>query len=242
MKFKYLTATITGIEQETPSVRTFTLDTTVGAKPGQYVMLWMPGVNEKPFGVVTNNPLRLSIANVGPFTQKVHLLQVGDVMTFRGPYGTAFRVSGNHPLLVGGGYGVVPLYLLAQFFSPALRRKTTVVIGAKKKSDLAFISKFKKLGCLVQATTDDGSFGFHGFSTEIAAKIITGGRTDSIYSCGPEIMMKKIAGMANAMHVPCQVSVERHFKCGGMGLCGSCGLNGKLVCVQGPVFPGSVLL
>lgn len=242
MKFKYQTAKITKIKDETPRVKTFTLDVSVSALPGQYVMVWMPGINEKPFGVVTNNPLRLSIANVGPFTQKVHELHVGDVMTFRGPYGSAFRVHGKQPLLVGGGYGVVPLYLLAQSFSLSVRKHTTVVIGARTKKDLAFVSLFRALGCRVQTSTDDGSTGFHGFSTDVAQKIIATGLCDSVYACGPEVMMKKVVQMSHAAGIVCQVSMERHFKCGGMGLCGSCSFQGKLVCVDGPVFSGEVLL
>lgn len=242
MKFSYQTAKITHIERETRRLKTFTLNTSIAAKPGQYVMLWAPGINEKPFGVLTANPLRLSIANVGLFTQYIHTLKVGDKMTFRGPYGSSFTIRGKRPLLVGGGYGVVPLYLLAQSFSAAVRRKTTMVIGAKTKKDLAFVSKFKSLGCRVQTSTDDGSVGFHGFSTDVVNKILHSDQTDSIYACGPESMMKKIAFMARETHTPCQVSVERYFKCGGMGLCGSCSFNGKLVCVDGPVFPGSALL
>jgi len=242
MKFNYQTANIIDIKRETPRVKTFTLDISVQAKPGQYVMLWMPGVNEKPFGVVTNNPLRLSIASVGPFTQKVHRLSVGDKMTFRGPYGSAFRIQGKHPLLVGGGYGVVPLYLLAQSYPPSVRKNISIVIGARIKSDLAFVSKFKTLGCHVFVSTDDGSAGYRGVSTDVAAKFLDKQNIDSVYACGPEPMMKKISHMAREARILCQVSVERHFKCGGMGLCGSCSLNGKLVCVDGPVFPGSVLL
>jgi dihydroorotate dehydrogenase electron transfer subunit len=242
MKFSYQTAKIISIKRETPRVKTFTLNTSLAAKPSQYVMLWAPGINEKPFGVVTNNPLRLSIAKVGSFTEHIHTLKVGDKMTFRGPYGSSFHVAGRHPLLVGGGYGVVPLYLLTQAFSPSVRRKTTVIIGAKTKKDLAFISKFRSLGCRVQTSTDDGTFGFHGFSTDLAKKVIQSGQIDSVYACGPEPMMKKVAEMSREDRIPCQVSLERHFKCGGMGICGSCSFNGKLVCVDGPVFPGSLLL
>jgi len=241
MKFKYQSAKITSITAETSRVKTFTLDVTTDAKPGQYVMLWMPGVNEKPFGVVTNSPLRVSIAKVGPFTEAVHKLKVGDTMTFRGPFGSAFQLTGTRPLLVGGGYGVVPLYLLAQTFSPAVRRKTIVVIGAKTKKDLTFVAKFKSLGCRVLTSTDDGTAGYKGFSTQVAQQVIDKEKRNSIYACGPEVMIQKVAVMAHTAHIPCEVSVERHFKCGGMGLCGSCHFKGKLVCVDGPVFPGSVL-
>ncbi len=242
MKFNYRTVKITKIVKETPRVNTYTLDAVMNAKPGQYVMLWIPGENEKPFGVVANNPLQLSIARVGPFTEKVHKLKVGDVMTIRGPNGSAFRILGRRPLLVGGGYGVVPLFLLAQSFTPAIRKKTVVVIGAKTTSDLAFVSRFAALGCTVKISTDDGSVGHKGFSTDLAQNILKTEKIDSMYACGPELMMKKVARMAKDKRIPSQVSIERHFKCGGMGLCGSCHFNGKLVCVDGPVFPGNVLL
>jgi dihydroorotate dehydrogenase electron transfer subunit len=192
--------------------------------------------------VVTNNPVRLTIAKVGPFTEQVHKLKVGDSMTFRGPYGSPFTVRGKHPLLVGGGYGVAPLYLLAQVFSASVRKNITVVIGAKTKSDLAFITKFKALGCRVLVATDDGTAGKKGFSTDIVGSLLKKIKLDSIYTCGPEIMMKKVAAMAKDGHIFCEVSVERHFKCGGMGLCGSCHIGGLLACVDGPVFPGSILL
>ncbi len=242
MKFSYQTAKIIGIKKETSRVRTFTLNTAIKAKPGQYVMLWIPGINEKPFGVVSNDPLRLSIAKVGTFTQKVHQLKVGDTMTFRGPYGSPFQIQGKYPLLVCGGYGVVPLYLLAQSFAASSRKNICVVIGAKTKSDLPFLSRFKALGCRVFVSTDDGTAGRKGFSTDLAATIVREQKIDSVYTCGPEIMMKKVAQMAHNQGIFCQVSVERHFKCGGMGLCGSCSINGKLACVDGPVFSGNILL
>lgn len=242
MKHNYITAKIISIKEETPRVRTFTLNTTLKAKPGQYIMLWIPGVNEKPFGVVTNNPLRLSIANVGPFTREVHNLKIGDSMTFRGPYGSSFRAPDRHPLLIGGGYGVVPLFLLAQSFTPAIKRNSYVVIGARTKADLTFVVKFKSLGCRVVVSTDDGTAGFKGFSTDLAGNILQKNHIDCIYTCGPEVMMKKIAQMAHDSHIFCQVSIERVFKCGGIGLCGSCGFNGKLACVDGPVFSGKELL
>lgn len=243
MKFSYTTAIITDIHEESPRIKTFTLDVALSAKPGQYVMLWMPDVNEKPFGIVTTNPLRLSIAKVGSFTEKVHELKVGDKMTFRGPCGSSFVIHGRHPLLVGGGYGVVPLYLLVQSFALSVRKQTTVIIGAKTNKDLIFVSKFKALGCNDTLTsTDDGSAGFHGLSTDLARRIMTKQSIDHVYACGPEPMMKKIVLMAKENRLPSQVSLERQFKCGGMGLCGSCSFMGKLVCVDGPVFSGEILL
>ncbi len=242
MKNSYKTATIIKIEKETPRVKTFTLDTSVAAKPGQYIMLWLPGINEKPFGVLYPSPLTISIANVGPATELIHKQKVGDKLTFRGPYGSSFTPKGKRMLLVGGGYGVVPLYFFASSLTPAKRKQITVVIGAKTKADLTFVSQFKKLGCTVKISTDDGSMGYKGYSTDLAQKVLNDEDFASIYTCGPEIMMKKIAAMADKKKIFCEVSVERFFKCGGMGLCGECSLNGHLVCKEGPVFPGRILL
>lgn len=236
MKNNYKTAKIIKIEQETSKVKNFTLDTSIRAKPGQYLIVWIPRLNEKPFGIVSQKPLTLSIANVGPFTEKIHELKKGDKITFRGPYGKSFKVKGKRLLLVGGGYGVVPLYFLASSLISTKRKSVTVVIGARTKSDLPFINKFKDLGCQVEISTDDGSAGFKGFSTQLAEKIIDQEKFNSVHTCGPMIMMKKLAEICKKNKLFCQVSLEAFFKCGGIGLCGECSINGHLVCQEGPVF------
>ncbi len=240
MKNRYITSTITKIKVETPKVKTFVLSIDIKAKPGQYVMVWLPGINEKPFSIVSCLPLTLSIAAVGPFTNKIHQLKVGDKLTFRGPYGKFFKIKGKRILLVGGGYGTAPLYFLAQEASKLKRKKVTVIIGARTKSELAFVSKFKKMRCKVLTTTDDGSSGFKGFTPQLVEELIKKEKFDSAYTCGPEIMMKKIAETCKRKKIFCQISMERIFKCG-IGLCGECSCRGKLVCRDGPVFNGKIL-
>lgn len=238
----YHTNTIVKIESETDKVKNFVLDTNIDAKPGQYVMVWLPGVNEKPFGVVSSKPLSLSIAKVGEFTEKIHALKVGDKLTWRGPNGNSFNIKGKKILLVAGGYGVVPLYFLASNLSTKQRQNTTVIIGAKNKSDLPFVKKFKELGCKVEITTDDGSAGTKGFSTELAEKLMIKEKYDSVYTCGPKVMMKKIGELCHQNKIYCQASLEKFFKCGGHGICGECEFKGKLLCKEGPVFSGSLLV
>lgn len=242
MRNRYKTATIIKIEQETPKVKNFFLDTTTNAKPGQYVMVWSPREGEKPFAIGSLSPVLLSIAKVGLFTQNLHKLKVGDKMTFRGPYGSSFTPKGKRILLVGGGYGMVPLYFYSLQTSKANRKQITVVIGARSKSDLVFVSKFKKLGCKVYLSTDDGSTGIRGFSTDLAQKLLDKEKFSSVMTCGPLPMMKKVAQMCAQKKIYCQVSVETHFKCGGMGLCGECTYEGRIVCKEGPVFPAKILL
>lgn len=242
MKNEYKTARIVKIEKETKQVKTFVLDTKIEAKPGQYLMVWLPRLNEKPFGVASVDPLTLSIAKVGPFTEKIHQLKKGDQITYRGPYGSSFTPKGKNVLIIGGGYGVVPLYFFASSMPQIKRKYITVIIGAKTKSELTYITKFKKLGCKVYVTTDNGTAGFKGFTTQLAEKLMKKQRFDSIYTCGPEIMMKKVSQMCKEQKIVCQISAERMFKCGGIGLCGECSLKGFLVCKDGPVFPGKILL
>ena len=240
MKNKYITTTITKIKSETDKVKTFTLNHSIKAKPGQYVMVWIPQVQEKPFGVVSDNPLTLSIANVGLFTKKIHDLKVGNKLTFRGPYGKSFKVKGKKIILIGGGYGVVPLYFLATKLVK-LKKQCTVIIGARNKLDLVFVNQFRKLGCDIKVSTDDGSKGFKGFSTQLFDKIIARQKFDSVYACGPEVMMKKISAMCHIKKIFCQVSMERLIKCA-VGVCGECSCGGKLVCKDGPVFDSKILL
>lgn len=242
MKNKYTTVRILKIDQETPKVKNFFLDTTIDAKPGQYVMVWIPRVGEKPFAIGKPSPVLLSIARVGLFTEKIHKLKVGDKMTFRGPYGSSFTPKGKRILLVGGGYGMVPLCFIALQTPKARRKQIVVVIGARTKSDLVFVSKFKNLGCKVEVSTDDGSVGFKGFSTDLAKTLLDKEKFDSVATCGPNPMMKKVAQMCDERKIYCQVSVETHFKCGGLGLCGECSFSGRIVCKEGPVFAGRVLL
>jgi dihydroorotate dehydrogenase electron transfer subunit len=242
MKNSYKTTKIIKIEQETPKVKNFILDKSVTAKPGQYVMVWIPRVSEKPFSIVTPSPLTLSIAKVGPFTEMIHQLKIGDKISFRGPYGKAFKVKGKKIILVGGGYGVVPLYFLVWNMEKTKRKNMAVIIGARTKAELPFVAKFKKLGCLVKIATDDGSTGFKGFTPQLMEKFMKTEKFDSVYTCGPVIMMKKIAEICHRNKIFCQVSMESFFKCGGIGLCGECSYKGRLVCKGGPIFDSSILI
>jgi len=99
---------------ENAKVKTFILETSLEAEPGQFVMIWLPRVNEKPFSLVDADPLTITVARVGPFTSELHRLEVGDRLWFRGPLGRGFELVGENLLLVGGGYGVAPLAFLAK--------------------------------------------------------------------------------------------------------------------------------
>src|SRR5574340_19386 len=127
------------IVEENPRTKTFYLDDAVpAATPGQFVMLWIPGMDEKPFAVVQRDPLAITVAAVGPFTQALHKLRVGDSIGWRGPYGHGFEMDGEQEaLLIAGGYGVAALYFAASEFA---QRKvaTTVAVGGRTDAEVLF--------------------------------------------------------------------------------------------------------
>lgn len=224
---------------ETPSVKTFILDRKFKFRPGQFAMVWLPGVDEKPFGYSSERSF--TVARVGRFTQAMHNLKEGDLIGVRGPYGTSFEPLGDRILGVAGGIGAVPVVTAMEEFS---RRgfEVTTILGARSKEELLFVERFRRCGELL-ICTDDGSLGFHGFTTDRLEGLL---REDNNYhliiTCGPELMMKKVVDIGEKYGIPVQASLERYMKCG-IGLCGHCALDpeGLCVCRDGPVFWGDKL-
>ena len=227
-------AAITKIEQENIKVKTFYLDIELDAEPGQFVMVWIPGVDEKPFCVAGVEPLKLSIAKVGPFSEKMHKLKKGDFLWIRGPFGKGFELKGKKVAMVGGGYGVAPLRFLEE---KARERgiKVLFIMGAKTCTELMKKPKAK----ILNVCTDDGSEGLKGFVTEYL-DVALKEKVDCVYACGPEKMLVKVLEICEKAKVDCQLSLERYMKCG-FGVCGQCSCGGLMVCKDGPVFNGKEL-
>lgn len=228
--------TVKKIIQENFRTKTFVTSGKVKAKPGQFIMVWLPRKAEKPFSITYNNPLTFTVMTVGPFTKTLNSeIKKGDKIWYRGPFGKGiFRPQRGKKILVSGGCGCVPLYFFAKKMGN--KKATRVIIGAKTKKELLFVNHFKKLGFKVFITTDDGSQGTKGFTTDLLKSILKQKKINCVYSCGPEVMLKKIALICEDFKVKYQLSLEALIKCG-FGVCGSCALpNGKLVCLDGPVF------
>ena len=232
-------ARILEVIRESERVKRFVLEARVEAEPGQFVMAWLPGVNEKPFSLAASEPLTVVVSQVGPFTAAMHQLCAGDWLWWRGPLGRGFTLpdkaeAGQSLLLVGGGYGVAPLSFLARR-AAAAGWAVTAVIGAKTEGDLVLQEDLAALGCRVQLCTEDGSCGERGLATEAAARVLAeelGART--VYGCGPHGMLEALRTMCRAHRLPCQLSYEGLMKCG-FGVCGSCAWQGLLICRDGPV-------
>lgn len=254
------TVRIVEIRDETRTVRTFVLDAEMPeAQPGQFVMLWLPGVDEKPMSIAWPAPLTLTVARVGPFTTALHQRKVGDRLGWRGPYGRGFTLYPERPaLLVGGGCGIVPLHFLA---AQAVQQgiPTTVALGARTADELLYVEYFRILGVPLHIATDDGTAGFHGLVTTLVNQLTCTGdaspqsRSDNhrtsrciaatqptIYACGPEPMLVALHRLCRERGLSGQFSLERYMKCG-FGICGQCVLDGLLVCRDGPVFEAEQL-
>jgi dihydroorotate dehydrogenase electron transfer subunit len=240
-------ARIVAIADESPRVRTFVFDLHLKADPGQFVMAWLPGVDEKPFSLVQGDPVTLTIARVGPFTSALCSLHPGDPLWLRGPLGHPFILPipnpesptpspesrSSHILLLAGGYGVAPLHFLAER-ARAANWQVTAVIGAQTAVDIVFAGRFAALGVQVAITTDDGTLGKQGLVTDAAHQLLAETPYRAIYACGPEPMLDAVESLARAHRLPAQLSYERYMRCA-FGVCGSCSRGGWLVCRDGPV-------
>lgn len=225
------------IIKETKRIRTFILDLDVSAIPGQFVMVWLPGVDEKPMSAsYTRGDLGITVLRLGDFTRRLFELSPGDLLGIRGPMGRGFKVYGDRLLLVGGGVGVAPLAPLAE---EALSegKEVTAIIGAITKSELLFVDRIEKAGGRVLISTDDGSAGKKGFTTDVLRELLEEETFDQCFTCGPEIMMAKVLAITREKRIPTQASLHRYFKCG-IGICGQCVLDGigLRVCKEGPTF------
>jgi dihydroorotate dehydrogenase electron transfer subunit len=227
------------IIEENYRVKTIEIDHNMkNALPGQFLMVWIPGIGEKPMSIGNNTPLSISVANVGKVSSKIHELKEGDPISYRGPFGKPFDFpeKGKKLLVIGGGYGVVPLYFLAKM-ARGSGLEPYAVIGGKSAKDIIFEKPLFAVCEEVFITTDDGSRGKEGTVMAEAKWLIESKKFGCVYACGPERMMKAVAEMCKEHKMPCQLSLERHMKCG-VGVCGSCAISGRLTCLEGPVFNG----
>ncbi len=139
---------ILDVRQDNYRTRTFTLDLALDAVPGQFVMVWLPRFDEKPFSLVDANPVTLMVSAVGPFSTLLQTKRPGDRLWLRGPFGRGFRpvAEGGHAVLIGGGYGVAPLYWLAQTLAGRTPRVSTIV-GARAAAESPVHGQFRGASC-----------------------------------------------------------------------------------------------
>ncbi len=234
---------VKAVRRESKDIRTLIVEDRRCAKaaPGQFAMIWVPGVSESPMSLSYMDGEGLCGFTVKPFgatSTALTRLKEGDSVGVRGPYGNGFTVASGSSLVVGGGTGLAPLLPLTAVLV-AKGGAVTFVLGGRSRGDIIFLKAAEPLFLRGErrlvVTTDDGSYGVRGVASDYVADLLKKETYDMIYTCGPEAMMKKIFTSAEKKSIPIQASLERYMKCG-FGLCGSCAIGRYLVCVDGPVF------
>ena len=220
----------------TDSVYKMTLrgDTSAITAPGQFVNIKLEGMFlRRPISVcdVAGDSLTIIYKVVGKGTEAMSKMTAGklDILTGLGN-GYDLTVSGEKPVLLGGGVGVPPMYKLAKELI-AQGKKVTVILGFNTKNEIFYEKEFKELGADVFVTTVDGSYGLKGFVTDALQNI----DYTYFYTCGPEPMLKAVY---RASVTSGQMSFEERMGCG-FGACMGCScktLTGyKRICKEGPV-------
>lgn len=226
-------------------------------KPGQFIQVKIDDSLEpllrRPFGIhrVSSKGIEILYEVVGKGTHKLSLKKSGEILDILGPLGNGFVIPVPRSLLptrcilVAGGMGVAPLTFLAEKLTEGKNKKaklkTLVLIGAKTKNHILCADEFKKLGCEVKIATDDGSWGYKGYVSDLLKHTLSvvRGLWSKVYSCGPRPMLKEVRKICMAKNIPCQASFEENIACG-IGTCLGCAIktkNGfKRVCLDGPVF------
>lgn len=214
-------------------------------RPGQFVHIRLTDMLDpllrRPISIADcdaeNGTLTLIYRVVGRGTALMSKLQPGDTIDCMGPLGNGFTLTGQRPLLVGGGMGLAPLIMLAKAFcsSPA-----TILMGGRNERELFWADIYAGVCPDIHITTDDGSIGHHGFTVDVLPHLLKSDKFDMIYACGPQAMLKGVSAVATQCNIPCQVSLEEYMACG-TGACLSCtcaSTSGKRhkVCTDGPVF------
>jgi len=237
------TTRILSVKTESPTVRTFTFKDKecVKAKPGQFLMLWIPGVDEIPLSILDaneNGTVSVAVKKVGEATQAIHNKEAGEIIGIRGPFGNYFTIKTGRILVVSGGTGTAPLLFLAKKLASEAT-KLVFVIGAKTIEELLFMDELKRILAKEKtqliATTEDGSYGIKGIATTPLETVLEKEKFDIIYTCGPEQMMRKVFDLAEKHGIVLEASLERLMRCA-IGLCGSCVIGRYRVCKDGPVF------
>ena len=228
-------------------------------RPGQFVMLELPGIGEAPFSI-TSSPVRhgdieLCIRAVGNMTRFLDRVQRGTRVGISGPFGTHFpveKMEGEDILLIAGGLGIAPLRspILAVLEKRSSYGQVDIIYGARRPSELLFgyeYAMWRQFDVGLDIIVDQAEEGWQGpvgLITEILKQHIAGSvpgrfreRTSAIV-CGPPIMFRFVCDLLIAAQLPVEkifVSLERRMHCG-RGKCCRCNISSTYTCLDGPVF------
>ncbi|HLC63915.1 MAG TPA: dihydroorotate dehydrogenase electron transfer subunit [Patescibacteria group bacterium] len=226
---------IAEIINDSQDYKTYVFDYQLKAKPGQYLMIWLPGVDLKPFAVAwqTDKQFAITVLKIGPFTAELFKAKPGGFLGFTGPYGTWFDFDGKKKiLLIGGGSGTPSVTCLAQA-ARQVSIEVDFVLAAKTKEGIIYEDWLAKQGVKVYHRFQNDKY---QRAWDLITELIDSNDYDAIYACGPELLLKRVVDLTLQKDVFCQISMERYMKCG-FGICGKCCVDplGICLCEAGPV-------
>lgn len=228
--------TLINTERVCEDIAILTFDRKINVQAGEFIFLWVPGVGEKPFSALTDEPFSLVVIDVGLFTHTLMDLPVGTEAYVRGPHGIPVSPPEDARVMaVAGGTGLAAVYQIARDFGNA-----EVFAGARSQDRLYFLEECAKIATL-HVATDDGSQGFHGRVTELLRQRLQQMSREELaqlvfYNCGPEPMVHAAEAVQREFCRDDQIhsAIDYLTKCG-VGICGACAApDGRRGCVDGP--------
>lgn len=223
-------------ESITDDICILTFDRKINILPGQFIFLWIPGLGEKPFSALVDDPFKLAVINLGVFTEALMSLEPGTEAYVRGPHGIPINPPANSKIIaVAGGTGLAAVYQLARDFGD-----TEIFFGARSEERLYFVDESAKVSNL-HIATDDGSRGYHGVITELLEDYLQALPKDELarlvfYNCGPAPMVRAAEKVQRNFVAADRIynAIDYLTKCG-VGICGACDApDGRRLCVDGP--------
>ncbi len=223
-------------EKVCEDITILTFDRKINIQAGEFIFLWVPGVGEKPFSALTDDPFSLVVIDVGEFTHAMMSLPEGTECYVRGPHGIPIDPpEGSKIMAVAGGTGLAAVYQAARDFGDA-----EVFAGARTAERLYFLEECQRIA-QVHVATDDGSAGYHGVVTELLRQRLqemSEEERDALvfYNCGPEPMVHAAVAVQREFCRDEQIfsAIDYLTKCG-VGICGACAApDGRRLCVDGP--------
>ncbi|GAB5450836.1 MAG: dihydroorotate dehydrogenase/oxidoreductase, FAD-binding [Halioglobus sp.] len=211
-------------------------DRSINIQAGEFVFLWIPGLGEKPFSALTDDPFTLAVIDVGEFTHALMDLPAGTEAYIRGPHGIPVAPAEDQRIMaVAGGTGLAAVYQIARDFGNA-----EIFAGARSADRLYYLQECREVA-EVHVATDDGSAGFEGVVTELlrqrlAAMAPAEREALIFYNCGPAPMVHAAIAVQREFCRPEQIfsAIDYLTKCG-VGICGACATpDGRRLCVDGP--------
>ena len=252
---------VTNVRVDTPDIKTFRVEKIDGGKcfehkPGQCAMLSIPGVGEAMFSITSSPPVQtyqeFSIKKCGCLTSWLHMMDVGQQITIRGPYGNPFPVDtelkGKDLLFIAGGVGLAPLHSVINYCLAKRENygKIDVVYGSRSKEDLLdydeicneWMKPEHKLDVHLTIDRPQDNWDGHVAFVPTYVKELGFDPNKTVLVCGPPIMIKFVLQALTELGFEkhqVYTTMELRMKCG-IGKCGRCNIGDKYVCKDGPVF------